>query len=251
MPKSAMTLPKFFRSALRVLLTCTIVLLPTVALAAGPPPTQGVHITPIGSPTWRPVDFHLFSAPVGTVDTGYAEFFETMQGLLPPPNHEYHPDLTIGPGAAHQPPYDGEMAAGVADQGYREGVRFNQAEFSNGMGVWTTWMNVPYPGTTGSSPDFVSGPVIPNSLFPIHVNATSTHNGAPFSLVFDGDVPALDAVDPPFNVDGHSHFPFFLADNVDFGPPGGKLRGSYTWEVTMTDTSGSGWRISVHFAVAP
>ena len=38
---------------------------------------------------------------------------------------------------------------------------------------------------------FDSGPIIPNSLFPIHVNAVSNHNGASFSGVFDGDVPAL------------------------------------------------------------
>jgi len=250
--KSAMTLSKFLQSALRVLLACVIMFLPSVALAAGPPPAQGVHIRPIGNPTWKPVDFHLFSAPIGTADTGYAEFGETVFGILPEPNHTYHPDLFVGPGAPHDPPYDHEMADGVAAQGFREGVRFSQAEFSNGMGIYAVWMNVPYPGTTGSSPDFASGPVIPNSLFPIHVNATSTHNGRPFSTVFDGDVLALDGnLNPPFAVDGHSHFPFFLADNADFGPPGGKLNGSYTWEATMTDTLGNGWSIKVHFAVAP
>lgn len=236
-----------------LLLVAAIALLPTVALAAGgPPPTQGVHITPIGSPTWKPVDFHLFSAPVGTADSGYVEFGQTMEALLPPPNHQWHPALGIGPGAAHQPPYDGEMAAGVAAQGYREGVRFNQGEFSNGMGVWTTWMTVPYPGVTGSSPDFASGPIIPNDLFPIHVSATASHNGALFSTVFVGDVPALDGnLDPPFAVDGHSHFPFFLADNADFGPPGARLRGSYQWDIEMVDVSGNGWQIRVQFAVAP
>lgn len=246
-----MTHSRRLRIAL-LLLVAAIMLLPTVALAAGGPPAQGIHITPIGSPTWKPVDFHLFSAPVGTVDTGYVEFGETALGLLPEPNHTFHPDLFVGPGDPHDPPYDAEMGAGVAAQDYREGVRFNQSEFSNGMGIWTTWMNVPNPGTTGSSPDFDSGPVIPNSLFPIHVVANSTHNGAPFSAVFDGDVPALDGtLNPPFAVDGHSHFPFFLADNADFGPPGAKLRGSYTWDITMVDATGNGWQIRVQFAVAP
>lgn len=242
--------PKFRLTML--LLAVMVLVLPAAASAGGPPPTQGVHMTPIGNPTWKPIDFHLFSAPVGTADTGYAEFGETALGLLPEPNHTYHPDLFVGPGEPHDPPYDSEMGAGVAAQGYREGLRFNQSEFSNGMGIWTTWMNVPNPGMTGSSPDFASGPIIPNSLFPIHVVANSTHNGAPFSAVFDGAVPALDgALNPPFAVDGHSHFPFFLADNADFGPPGAKLRGSYEWQVTMTDASGNGWQIRVHFAVAP
>jgi hypothetical protein len=144
------------------------------------------------------------------------------------------------------------MAAGVAANGYREGVRFDQSEFSDGMGIWTTWMNVPYPGTTGASPDFASGPIIPNSLFPIQVSASAAHNGAPFSTVFDGTVPALDDnLDPPFYVDGHSHFPFFLADTADFGPPNAKLRGSYEWQVSMLDVTGNGWQIRVHFTVAP
>ncbi len=244
-----MTLSKFLQSALRVLLACVIMFLPSVALAAGPPPAQGVHIRPIGNPTWKPVDFHLFSAPIGTADTGYAEFGETVFGILPEPNHTYHPDLFVGPGAPHDPPYDHEMADGVAAQGFREGVRFSQAEFSNGMGIYAVWMNVPYPGTTGSSPDFASGPVIPNSLFPIHVVAISNRNGQVFNpFVFDGYVPALDTVG--FDVDGHSHFPMFIADNADFGP-GGKLRGSYTYQITMLDETGNGWLIEAHFAVAP
>lgn len=240
------------RSALQVLLVLAIVLFPSAALAAGgPPPAQGVHITPIGSPTWRPVDFHLFSAPIG-VAPDYAGFGETAFGILPEPNHTYHPDLFVGPGQPHDPPYDQEMADGVAAQGFREGVRFSQAEFSNGMAVYTVWMTVPFPGTTGSSPDFAAGPIIPNSLFPIHVEGISTHNGKMFDPWLTAfDVPALDEnLDPPFDVDGHSHVPIFIADNADFGP-GGNLRGSYTYQLTMLDATGNGWLVEAHFAIAP
>ncbi len=178
------------------------------------------------------------------------EFGDTALGLLPEPNHMYHNDLFVGPGQQHGPPYDQEMAAGVAAQGYREAVRFRPPEFRRGMGIWTTWMNVPFPGTTGSSPDFGSGPIIPNSLFPIHVTAASTRNGAPYSNVFEGDVLALDGtLNPPFTVDGHSHFPFFLADNADFGPSGIQVNGNYTWHITMIDSSGNGWQIEVDFII--
>jgi hypothetical protein len=47
---------------------------------------------------------HLFSAPIGTAASGYAEFGETLAALLPPPNHRPHPDLGIGPGDPHSPP---------------------------------------------------------------------------------------------------------------------------------------------------
>ncbi len=86
---------------------------------------------------------------------------------------------------------------------------------------------------------------------PIHVEAFATRNGRPFSTVFVGDVPALNAVTPPFAVDGASHFPFFLADNADFGPTGLPQRGSYTWRITMVDASGNGWQVRVHFTIAP
>lgn len=219
---------------------------------AAPPPAQGVRATPIGTPTWQPVDFHLFSAPIGTAASGYAEFATTALGLLPPPTHVFHPALLVGPGVAHAPPYDAEVAAGVAANGYREGVRFGQAEFSDGMGIWLVWMNVPAPGSIGSSPDSASGPIIPNSVFPITFSAFNFHNGKEFSFVGGGSVPPLDgSLDPPFSVDGHSHFPFFLADNADFGPAGAKLRGSYRMVITMVDATGSGWSIEAHFAVAP
>lgn len=242
---------KLLSSTLLLLMGAAFAMLPTVAPLAAPPPAQGIRITPIGNPTWKPVDFHLFSAPVGTAESGYAEFSETMLALLPPPNHVFHPDLGVGPGAPHSPPYDSELAKGVADLQFHEGVRFNTSEFSNGEGVWLVWMTVPAPGTTGSSPDFASGPIIPNTLFPIEVSTRHQHNGKPFTAE-DFEVPPLDAnLTPPFNVDGHSHFPFFNADNADFAPPGAKLPGSYEYQIVMIDQLGNGWRITAHFAVAP
>jgi len=223
--------------------------LPTRVMAGTAPPTQGVKITPIGNPTWMPVDFHLFSAPVGTAETEYAEFLQTMLALLPPPNHVFNPILGVGPGAPHQPPYDSELTAGVADLGFHEGVQFREDEFSNGMGVWVAWMNVPAPGVTGSSPDFASGPIIPNSLFPFTGEGNDYHNGAYFSFLGGVYVPALDQAG--FTVDGSSHFPYFFADNADFGPSGVKLEGSFTYVISIVDSSGNGWHIEAHFTLAP
>jgi hypothetical protein len=182
-------------------------LLPAAPLLASPPVAHGVRLTPIGNPTWEPVDFHLFSAPIGTDQTGYAEFTETLFALLPPPNHESHPALGVGLGAPHSPPYDAELADSVAALGFRKGGRFDTAEFSNRAGVFLSLMNVPAPGTAGSSPDFAAGPIIPNTLFPIHISGSDWHQGTVFSS-FKSNLPPLDAsVDPPFDVEGHSHFP--------------------------------------------
>jgi hypothetical protein len=153
----------------------------------------------------------------------------------------------------HAPPYDSELALGVANQGFHAGQHFHMAEFSNGNGVYVAWMNVPHRGAIGSSPDFSSGRIIPNSLFPIHVKGVTLHNGADFNpFVADFFVPKLDAnLNPPFNVDGHSHFPVFVADNADFGPPGAKLLGHYVYRLTIIDQSGNGWGIRARFTIGP
>jgi hypothetical protein len=212
---------------------------------------QQIRLTPIHKPTWKPVDPHLFSAEIGTAATGYAEFLETALKILPPPNHLPHPQLGVGPGAPHQPPYNKELRDGVAALRLHQNGPFKaKKEFSNGNGVWLAWMNVPSPGKKGSSPDFTSGPIIPNKLFPIHVTGFSTHDGKLYSTLADLQVPALDTkLDPPFTVDGHSHFPMFIVDNGDFGPAGENRIGGYTWHLKMVDHQGAGWQIETRFVV--
>ena len=139
----------------------------------------------------------------------------------------------------------------MAAQGFHDEVVFATSDFSGGQGVYLAWMNVPVGPTTGSSPDFSTGPIIPNTLFPITVVGTDYHNGKKFSDLADFTVPPLDqTLSPPFNVDGHSHFPLFIVDAQDFGPAGAKLRGSYQYSITMTDQSGNGWLVEAHFAIA-
>jgi hypothetical protein len=245
----SMVRSKFFRIALLIVLIAAIFPLETQAADAIKP--QGVHLRPIGHPTWRPVDIHMFSAPIGTAASGYAEFAETMQALLPPPNHQFNPSVGIIPGAAHLPPYKHELKAGVQMQGYHEGKRFSGTEFQDGMGVWLAWMVVPRPGVKGSSPDFATGPIIPNSLFPIHVTAVTYQRGKLTNPgTADFNVPPLDEnFDPPFSVDGHSHFPIFIADNWDFQTGAPAFDGRYSYQITMTDSAGNGWKILARFKV--
>jgi hypothetical protein len=257
------------RSKKRLLMILSAIAIAATPLAitplrAGPPPDQGVRIVPIGKPIWKPVDFHLFAAPIGTAADGYAEFTTVAVSLLPPPKHKFNPILLVGPGVPHPPPYDSELANGVANLGFHEGVHFRSSEFSEGIGVWLAWMNVPMPGVAGSSPDSINSPfhppIIPNTLFPILLRGVSYLNNKVFDPVLaaagDGGpvpIPPLDGnIDPSFaGLDGHSHFPIFNADNADFGPPGAKPNGSYEYRYTMLDQSGNGWSISAHFSIGP
>ena len=188
---------------------------------------------------------------MGTFDTGFEEFFLTMEDLLPPPDHVLIPWTGIFPGEAHSPPYKKEMRDGVIANGYHEGVRFMKNEFTGNMGIWVTWMNVPNPGPTGSSPDFTRGRIIPNRLFPIHVEGQTFHNGQDFNpYLAYFDVPKLSDLGYP-TYDGQSHFPVFIADTAAFGPPGIRLRGNYVYQLTLIDQDGNGWQVRANFAVAP
>jgi hypothetical protein len=236
-----------------LLASLVILAVTTSAVQAKPATDKSGQLVKIGAPTWELDDCHLFAAPIGTQASGYAEAFETFASLLPPPEHIPIPALGIGPGSPHAPPYNTELEEGVAAQGYRESRTFRTVEFSNGSGVFVACMAVPAPGTTGSSPDFAAGPIIDNDLFPITVTGQALRNNEVFdSALANFSVPPLTTeIDPRFDVDGHSHFPIFVGTNQDFGPAGQSLRGSYEYQLTLVDATGSGWRLRGLFVVGP
>jgi hypothetical protein len=219
--------------------------------------SQGLaRVKPVGDPSWRPVDFHLFTAAIGTFESGFAEFFALGERLLPPPNHiPIPPVFGVGPGAAHEPPYDRELAEGVDANGLDDRHSFPASAFSAepGNGVYLVWMIVPDPGVAGRSPDFASGPIIPNALFPLTVTGVATRNGESFDpfLVAGFEIPPLDeSVAPQFaGVEGHSHIPFFIADNQLFGPANTPPEGRYRYEITIRDQVGNGWDVTAQFVV--
>ena len=209
-----------------------------------------VDVTPVGSPLFVAADFHLFAAPIGTAASGYAEFFETQQLILPTPNHVPNPVLGIGPGAAHAGPYDHEMANGVAANGYVEGTSFTTQQYSNGSGVYFVFMLVPGAGSpAGSSPDFASGPILANAMFPLSISGGTYTNGTLNDPLGDFQVPAINEVPGFEGLDGHSHIPFFFADNFDFASQ--PVTGSYEYRISILDVSGNGYQIVAGFDVVP
>ena len=220
---------------------------------------SAAHATPLvvaktGNPAWNVVDAHTVTAPLGTADDGYAEFGATLASILPPPHHLPHPQLGIGPGAAHPGPYDTEMGAGVAANGYAEKAAFTASDFSNGQAVYLAFTLTPDGSALGSSPDFASGPIISNTLCPIHSVFETWKNGALFDQTGSFDVPALNdpQLTPSFNVDGHSHIPMFYADNFDFAfDPAAGIAGEYQFRITLTDALGNGYSLVDSFTVTP
>lgn len=103
----------------------------------------------------------------------------------------------------------------------------------------------------GSSPEFDSGPIIPNSYFPINVNLANKKEGVDFSEPGAFPVPSATTLDPAFaDLDGTSQFPFFVFDNADFAKdPSAPLPGSYAFHVTLTDANGAGYNIVAPYTV--
>ncbi len=204
-----------------------------------------ISTTAVGNPIWEPADSILFTAPAASFES----FVETLQTLLPPPNHEF--DAANGgivPGIPHAGPYDIELSTAVADAGFPSKTVYSAAEISGQpLAVFLATMLVPAPGTTGSNPDSAAGTdaIIPNTLFPIDVGIQLSLDG---EIVRDFGFP-VEALE---GFDGHSHIPLFFAQaTVPFLPEAVDPLGSYEWQISLRDVDGNGWDISAPFQVVP
>jgi hypothetical protein len=211
--------------------------------ASTTPDVNGLPITvaKVGSPIWKPTDFQLFSAPADPFPTA---FNHTIDLLLP----------VEGPGAPtytpHAGPYEDELSTNAAAAGFVNKSVFPKSAITNNPnGVFLAYMMAPDPGVTGSSRDFASGPVIPNSLFPMTSHAEMWLNGALVETLQDGPLNAR-AADASFT--GASHrapvqavwWPW--ANDPNAGP-----LGNHELRWTLRDVQGNGWNISAPFQVTP
>lgn len=196
----------------------------------------------IGDPAWEPVDFHQVAVDMTRYEPTY--FRALLEHVLQAPDHVWNDALGIAPGAAHPPPYDHEIGDRLAELGFEPGSLFSAVEITWPNAFLGTFMVVPSAGApTGSSPDFEQGPIIPHSLCPIIVDTAIYDHGRRTPIYTGGfDVEALDTIDPPIHVDGHSHFPIFT---LAASPP----PGHHFWRLTMTDQAGDGWEIEQRFVV--
>jgi hypothetical protein len=226
------------QSRLRILLAIAVVIAVQSDVATAQP---GITLTSVGSPIWRPADFQLFTAPA---DPFPDAFFATLDLMLP----------LEGPGAAvytpHQPPYNTELSTNRAAAGIAYQTVFPQNAITlNPNGVYLMMMWLPDPGVIGSSRDFASGPVIPNSLFPFTSKSDIFLGGVKVETLQDqlvnirnGDVGFTGASHrAPSQVVWHP-----WADDPNAGP-----LGNYEIRWQLRDIQGNGWNIVAAFQVVP
>jgi hypothetical protein len=200
--------------------------------AAQPP---AVTLTQIGSPIWRPADFQLFSAPVEP-DAAFRATSRALEPLAP-----------LGPGepytTPHGPPYETELSTNAAGAGFVNRSLFpREAIMGNPYGIFFAHLLLPDPGITGSSRDFASGPVIPNSLFPMAWSTARWKDGA---VIYDPpDSPVnVRPTDQPF--EGMSHRT--LTSSLWYS--GDDYLGNYEFRSSLRDTEGNGWDIVAPFRI--
>jgi hypothetical protein len=214
-----------------------------MVINAGPADAQlpPIGLTQAGSPIWRPTDFQLFTAPA---DPFPDAFFGTIDLLLP----------LEGPGAAvytpHDPPYDAELSTNAAAAGFVNRSVFPRSAITlNPNGVYFSYMLLPDPGVTGSSRDFASGPVIPNSLFPLTTHAEMYLDGVLVETLQDGTV-EVRAGDVGF--DGASHrAPTQVVWHPWANDPNAGPLGSHELRWSLRDNQGNGWDMVAPFTVVP
>jgi hypothetical protein len=190
-----------------------------------------VELTRVGNPIWRPADFHLLAAPAEPEDV----FFATADLIVGPANPPPRP-----------PPYDNIISDNMAAAGFVDATTFLPSDIDGApRGVYFGYVLIPDPGTTGSSHDFASGPIIPNSVFPMISDADLVREGVVVDDVFESEFGAA------AGFDGHSHILTLLASDAVFFPPGTQLTGNYHYLSSERDAQGNGWDIVARFQVVP
>lgn len=226
-----------------------IAIVALLASLSGQVRADSLSVTKVGNPTFQPVDLHLFSAPIGTADDGYAEFFQTGQKVLPEPYYKLDPNIGITPDQPHPgDDFTTDILRGVQANGFVDKTTFSPSEFSAGRGVFLFYMVVPGAGApVGSSPDFASGPIIPNGAFPISQSFDTFYGNG--TLADSSGTFTLDVLHP--DLDGESHIPFFVADNFSFMDPSKGIVHDYEYRISLRDASGNGYDVKAAFSVVP
>jgi hypothetical protein len=238
-PALALDTRRTTRAAVVALLAACCLTAAWAAPAAAAAPVIG--LTQVGSPIWRPGDFQMFTAPA---DPFPGAFFATLDSLLP----------LEGPGVPvytpHAGPYATELSTNAAAAGLVNQQVFPTSAITlNPNGVYFMFMMLPSPGVTGSSRDFASGPIIPNSLFPFTTHSEMFLDGASVETLQDGTF-GIRAGDMTF--DGASHrapsqvvwYPW--ANDPNAGP-----NGSHEIRWSLRDNQGNGWDMVAPFTVVP
>lgn len=198
--------------------------------------------TRYNNPTWKPVDWQIFSA-------AYADLESTLLTLFP--NHKPYmlnpSGKILGPGPAHPPPYDEELTTGMGLAGFTSRTEFTKAE-------WTAPTEITVAGLVvatdtaplGVTPDEASGHYVDIEAAGMRSDGDLYHNGELIDAEFDSWYPPLNTVPNAPEADGYSHIPLFYTESTDYIPGSA---GNYEMIVRLIDKDYNGWDIAIPFTI--
>jgi hypothetical protein len=198
-----------------------------------------------GAPRWSPAGFQQFSAPMGSKSDSLKYAQATILSALGYPKHVYDPIAQImAPGTPHAP-HEQEVAESVMAAGWTSTGTLPALDFAAPGGLFLIFLLFPNANAPiGATPDYASGKVLPDSLFPISIDADALYGNVIFYTALDSKYPALGSIQPDSGLAGYSHIPLVFALNSDNVIP---ATGFYRWRIRVIDATGSGWTIVVHF----
>ncbi|HEX2875891.1 MAG TPA: hypothetical protein VHP33_31790 [Polyangiaceae bacterium] len=211
---------------------------------------EGCKRRPIGDPPWEITQALPVVGDVGALETGPDSYFDWVSKFFGS-THVYSPtERAFLPGEPHDGPYGSELALLAEAAKLAPTQQLTEAQFSPPSGLVLLVMIGPGAAApSGSSPDFDNGPILPNELFPISATGGVYRQGQPYDLDFGDRILGYDALSKPIDVEGASHFFLSFGENASFGPTDAPLSGAYEFSLRATDRYGTGWELTVPFAV--
>jgi hypothetical protein len=193
------------------------------------------------------VAWAVFVAPLGTIDTPPASLNASFSAVWSP-NHAYDTALnefkSIVP---HAPPYDGELAAGLAQTTFVNTGCLPASAFVAPSGVMISAILVPSAtAPSGTSYEVPSpGPIITGTL---GVDGDLLRNGVVIDPAFDTQYVKAAVLYGTY-YDGQRHVILNFAENSDFSGGAALTAGDYAFRVKINDASSGATSQTIHFTV--
>jgi hypothetical protein len=144
------------------------------------------------------------------------------------------------------------LSTNAAAAGFVNKSVFNESDITlSPNAVYVSMMMLPSPGVVGSSRDFASGPVIPNTALPINGNVDMYRNGVLVDRLLGSDF-TMNPRAGDVGFTGASH----RSPNIVVWHPwdddlAAPAQGNYEMRWSMIDNAGNGWNMVVPFTVIP
>jgi hypothetical protein len=201
-------------------------------------------------PTWTLGGISLFSAPIGTVQTGYAETRSSLSCILP--QHSWDDETEwLAPIGPHVPPYDAEIFDGLTACARTSRNEYERSDFVGSVGLVLLFSMIPAEDApTGRTTDSEEAlPLVGTAFLPFDLSADLVQEGTVFFPDMALHGPRLTDLGMDGR-DGLSHWPLALLYPFNETPEFVDLGGAWSWEVAITDEKGNGWNMTIPFTVS-